>query len=154
EATITATCWRGTDRRELERVPIGRPIPYLSAYVLDRYLNLVPPLVPGELYLGGECLARGYLGRPELSQARFVRDPFARDAFARLYRTGDKCRVLTDGTIEFLGRVDDQVKVRGYRVELGEVEATLSSSPLVRGSAVAVCNGPGGQDQLVAYVVP
>jgi amino acid adenylation domain-containing protein len=151
EATITATHWRAES--PCERVPIGRPADPYSAYVLDRDRNPVPPGVPGELYLGGRCLARGYLGRPELTQERFVHDPFSDKAGARLYRTGDRCRLDADGNLEFLGRVDEQVKVRGYRIELGEVEAVLASSPLVRTCAAAVV-ADRAQNQLAAYVVP
>jgi amino acid adenylation domain-containing protein len=155
EASISATYWRGGGGGwDGERVPIGRPVGHARAYVLDGDLNPLPPLVQGELYVGGECLARGYLGRPEWTRGRFVRDPFARDPFARLYRTGDRCRLLPDGTIDFLGRVDDQVKVRGHRIELAEVEAAMASSALVRACAAAVRDDPQGQGQLVAYVVP
>jgi amino acid adenylation domain-containing protein len=154
ETTITATYWHCAERKHTERIPIGRPAGHVSTYVLDQYLNPLPPLVPGELYIGGKCLARGYLARPELTRERFVRDPFAGDPFARMYRTGDKCRFLPDGNIDFLGRVDDQIKIRGYRIELGEVEAVLSSSPLVRSCAAAIREDAQGQNQLVAYVVP
>ena len=154
EGTITATYWCCVERKDLERVPIGRPVGSLSAYVLDQHLNPLPPLVPGELYIGGECLARGYLARPEITRERFVRNPFEKDPFARLYRTGDRCRFLPDGNIDFLGRIDDQVKVRGYRIELGEVEAVLGSSQLVRSCGCAIREDAQGRNQLVAYVVP
>jgi amino acid adenylation domain-containing protein len=151
EATITATYWRATGPGD--RVPIGQPGTPYTAYVLDRDLNPLPLCVPGELYLGGDCLARGYQGHPELTQERFIRDPFSNDASARLYRTGDRCRLLEDGNLEFLGRMDEQVKVRGYRIELGEVEAVLGSSALVKACAAAVATDHA-QSQLVAYVVP
>jgi amino acid adenylation domain-containing protein len=151
ETTITATYWRAT--RSSDRVLIGRPATHYSAYVLDRDLNPLPYGVPGELYLGGDCLSRGYLGRPELTQERFIRDPFSDDATARLYRTGDRCRLLEDGNLEFLGRMDEQVKVRGYRIELGEVEAVLGGNSFVRACAASVATDHA-QSQLVAYVVP
>ncbi|HYH81623.1 MAG TPA: amino acid adenylation domain-containing protein [Longimicrobium sp.] len=151
EATISATWWR--TRVPAERVPIGRAVGPCSAYVLDAQLNPLPAGVPGELYLGGHCLARGYLNRPELTRDRFPRDPFSADPRARLYRTGDRCRLRDDGMLEFLGRADGMVKVRGHRVELGEVEAALAASPLVRSCAAAVVGEPG-REQLAAYVVP
>jgi amino acid adenylation domain-containing protein len=138
--------------------PIGRPIGNSTAYVLDPGLTPAPIGVPGELYLGGACLARGYLGRPDLTAQRFVPDPCGREPGARLYRTGDKVRLLAQGDLEFLGRFDDQVKIRGFRVELGEIEAVLLSLPGVREAAVVVrddvgAGDPGGQRRLVAYVV-
>ena len=151
EATITALYWRST--QPADRVPIGRPPRLYYAYVLDRDLNPLPAGVPGELHLGGECLARGYVGRPRLTQERFISDPFSSDANARLYRTGDRCRFLEDGSIEFLGRIDDQVKVRGYRIELGEVESVLAASPLVRSCAAHVVSD-NSHTALAAYVVP
>jgi amino acid adenylation domain-containing protein len=154
ETTITATHWRSSHRTQLAHVPIGRPVGNARCYVLDQALNPVPALVPGELYIGGGCVARGYLGRPELTRERFSRDPFANDPFARMYRTGDRCRFLADGNLEFLGRVDDQVKVRGHRVELGEVERAMGSSRLVRSCAVALRKDESGRDELVGYVVP
>lgn len=154
ETTITASYWRSNGKRDTERVPIGRPVGHTSAYVLDHYMNPLPPLVPGELYLGGECLARGYLARAELTRERFIRHPFLREGLDRVYRTGDKCRFLTDGNIDFLGRVDDQVKIRGFRIELGEVDAALRSSSLVRSCATVAREDAQNQNQLVAYVVP
>jgi amino acid adenylation domain-containing protein len=151
EATISATYWR--TRTPQPTVPIGRPAGPYTALVLDRYLRPLPPGTPGELYLGGHCLARGYWGRADLTQFRFTSDPFIRNRNARLYRTGDRCRLLDDGNIEFLGRMDEQVKVRGHRIELGEVEAALSASEQVRACAVAV-TGERGFEQLTAYVVP
>ncbi|HSN85266.1 MAG TPA: amino acid adenylation domain-containing protein, partial [Thermoanaerobaculia bacterium] len=129
---------------------IGRPIANGSAYVLDAALQPVPPGVPGELHLGGVCLARGYLGRPELTASRFVPHPFLPGE--RLYRTGDLARHLEDGTLEYLGRVDHQVKIRGVRVELGEIEAALGTHPDVE-EAVVVARGEGEERKLVAYLV-
>jgi amino acid adenylation domain-containing protein len=133
---------------------IGVPLPETSAYVLDAYGQLQPVGVPGELFLAGAGLARGYLGRPELTAERFVPDPFSPTPGARMYRTGDLARRLRDGTLEYLGRIDFQVKVRGFRIELGEIESTLRAHPSVGGAVVlARKDAPGGQ-RLVAYVVP
>ena len=129
--------------------PIGRPIANTRALVLDPYLNLVPPGVAGELYVGGPGLALGYHNRPELTAERFVPDPFAPGS--HLYRTGDRVRCRADGQIEFLGRSDNQVKIRGFRIEPGEIEAALTANSLVH-DAVVVPAEHGGR--LVAYVAP
>ncbi len=132
-------------------VPIGRPLAGRSAWVVDRTGAPRPPGIPGELVHGGP-LARGYLGRPELTAERFVPDPFSGEAGGRLYRTGDRVRLRRDGHLEFLGRLDGQVKIRGFRVELGEVEAVLTRLPAVREAAVAAFGGSGDL-QLAAWVV-
>jgi pimeloyl-ACP methyl ester carboxylesterase len=134
-------------------VPIGRPIANVQAYILDANGGPVAPGVPGELYIGGAGLARGYLNAPGLTAERFVPDPFGDVPGGRLYQTGDRCRWLADGQIEFLGRLDHQVKVRGYRIELGEVESALLSHPAVREAAVSVHAGTAGASRLAAYVV-
>lgn len=152
EATITATFWTcepGADRR----VPIGRPIANTTVHILDRYQQPLPVGVPGELCIGGVALARGYLGRPGLTAERFVPDPFATTPGSRLYRTGDLARRRADGVLEFLGRVDEQVKLRGNRIELGEVEVALRQHPAVRDAVVQVQEPEPGEQQLVAWVL-
>jgi amino acid adenylation domain-containing protein len=153
ETTVHVT-WREITRADLERggSPIGVPIPDLSLYLLDGHGEPVPPCVPGELFVGGAGVARGYLNRSELTAERFVRDPFSADPEARLYRSGDLARRRADGEVEYLGRADQQVKVRGFRIETGEVEAALASHPSVASAAV-VARGEGGDRRLVAYVV-
>ncbi len=133
---------------------IGRPIDNARLYVLDEALQPLPPGVPGELYIGGAGVARGYLARPELTAARFVPDPFARAPGARLYRTGDLVRHAADGALEFLGRLDHQIKLRGYRIEAGEVEVALVQHEALREAAVLVWGAGTPEAQLCAYVVP
>ncbi|HEU4328002.1 MAG TPA: amino acid adenylation domain-containing protein [Roseiflexaceae bacterium] len=181
ETTITAAVYDvpplGAEDQS-RRLPIGRPLGGRSMYVLDPQLRPVPIGVPGELYIGGPLLARGYHGRPDLTAERFVPNPFGvggaggrglpagdqepgsdnstlNTQHSKLYKTGDLARWLPDGTIEFLGRADHQVKLRGFRIELGEIEAVLVQHPAV-GAAVVVCEAPepGAERQLIAYVVP
>ena len=131
---------------------IGIPIPDLRVYVLDPYRSPVPIGVAGEMYVGGGGVARGYLNRPELTEQRFVPDPFA-DGQSALYRTGDLARRLENGDLEYLGRIDDQVKIRGFRIELGEIEAVLATHPAVDDAVVLAREDPGFEQRLVAYVV-
>ncbi len=133
--------------------PIGCPIDNTKFYVLDKHLQLVPVGIPGELYIGGRGLARGYLARPDLTAERFVPHPFASSPGERLYRTGDLTRYLPDGNLQFLGRIDHQVKIRGYRIELGEIETILSRHPAVR-TAVVLVREEAAAKYLVAYVTP
>src|SRR6266545_1916059 len=133
--------------------PIGDPLPGTRAWLLDREGTPVPFGKVGELYLSGEGLARGYLGRPELTADRFLPDPFSGDPGARMYRTGDLARLLSDGQLYYLGRADQQVKIRGFRVELGEVEDALARHPAVREAAVAAHGEVAGGTFLVAYLV-
>ncbi|MEV6869039.1 condensation domain-containing protein, partial [Streptosporangium subroseum] len=150
--TTTFATWQLVERVENGSVPIGGPLANMRALVLDRFLRPVPVGVAGELFLGGTGVARGYTGRPELTAERFVADPFAGDG-SRLYRSGDRVRWLPGGKIEFLGRADEQVKVRGFRIEPGEIEAALLAHPGVS-AAVAVVREDGGDRRLVGYVVP
>ncbi|MBV9109166.1 MAG: amino acid adenylation domain-containing protein, partial [Gemmatimonadetes bacterium] len=152
----TFSCCRTVVAADVERasIPIGQPIANSTAYVLDRWMEPVPADVPGELFVGGDGLARGYLGAPRLTAERYVPHPFSAEPGARLYRTGDRVRRRPDGTIEFLGRIDEQVKIRGYRVEPGEVEAALKAHPAVRDAAVvARADESDGEMNLVAFVV-
>ncbi|MGZ4164879.1 MAG: non-ribosomal peptide synthetase, partial [Tumebacillaceae bacterium] len=155
ESTTFATCGRIDSTTVLEgSVPIGRPIANTTLYVLDRNGQPVPIGVPGELFIGGDGLAHGYLNRPELTDEKFVPNPFVADPNARLYRTGDLVRYLPDGSIDILGRIDNQVKVRGFRIELGEIEAQLSQHDEVREVVVVALEEEPGNKQLVAYIVP
>jgi len=142
-------------RRDSQKAPpIGRPIANTQTYILDTYQQPVPIGVPGELHLGGAGLARGYLNRPELAEEKFISHPFNNEPGARLYKTGDLARYLTDGNIEFLGRIDHQVKVRGNRIELGEIELILGQHPNVREVVVTAREDVPGDKRLFAYIVP
>ncbi len=153
ETVVTPLIWRAYPDTTFDSafLPIGRPVGRRSAYILDANLQPLPVGVPGELYLGGEGVARGYHQRPGLTAARFVPDPFVPGA--RLYRSGDLARFRADGVVEYLGRIDQQVKIRGFRIELGEIEACLLEHEGVREAWVVDREGPAGR-QLVGYVVP
>ncbi|MCP6760180.1 MAG: amino acid adenylation domain-containing protein [Fischerella sp. CENA71] len=151
--STTFSCWHlikdvpeGTTN-----IPIGRPISNTQVYILNSELQPVTVGTPGEIYIGGDGLARGYLNRPELTEQRFIPNPFDN---AKLYKTGDLARYLPDGNIEFVGRVDYQVKIRGFRIELGEIEARLSQHPDVQQAVVIVREDIPGDKRLVAYIVP
>ena len=139
-------------------IPIGRPISNTQIYILDEHLQPVPVGVPGELHIGGAGLARGYLNRSELTQQKFIPNPFDNSEIesqkSKLYKTGDLVRYLPDGNIEYLGRIDNQVKIRGFRIELGEIEAVLNQHPLVQESVVITRSVSSGEKNLVAYLVP
>ena len=157
EASICVTAFEpkfGAPDDIPENLPIGRPVPNCRIFLLDQRLNPVPVGVPGELYIGGVCVAQGYHNRPELTAEKFVPDPFSNDSGTRLYNTGDMARYLPSGEIEFLGRRDDQVKIRGFRVELGEIEAALAKHPQVSEAAVVAREDVPGNKLLVAYLVP
>ncbi|HEY9858880.1 MAG TPA: amino acid adenylation domain-containing protein, partial [Candidatus Obscuribacterales bacterium] len=152
ETTIWATVAELTHRVDsLEKPPIGRPVANTQIYVLDSHQQPVPIGVVGELYIGGDGVARGYLNRPELTAERFLPCPFSASPAARLYKTGDLVRYQPDGSLEFIGRADEQVKVRGFRMELGEIEVVLQQHPLVRG-AIATVHESAGDQRLTAYV--
>ena len=150
ETTVGATL--SVDPAPEGRISIGRPFPNLRVYVLDASLRPLPAGAPGEVYVGGVGLARGYLGRPGLTAEKFVPDPFGGEPGARLYRTGDVARRRADGELEFIGRADRQVKIRGFRIELGEVEAALLALPGVREAAALAHEPAPGTRRLVAYV--
>jgi|GEM_PF-1686050 len=156
ETTITSIIWKACDfsgPKDFYSVPIGRPLANVKAYILDAFLQPCPIGVPGELHLGGACLARGYKDRPDLNEQSFIKDPWSDDPKARLCKTGDLARYLPDGTIECVGRLDNQVKIRGYRIELNGIEAVLGAHPCVAENAVVVHAANGGELRLIAYLV-
>ncbi|MCA1628678.1 MAG: amino acid adenylation domain-containing protein, partial [Acidobacteria bacterium] len=153
EDTTYSTCAR-VGREAIEGgVTIGRPIANTEVYILDDSMKVAPRGATGELYLGGEGLARGYLGRPGLTAERFVPHPYSERGGERLYRTGDVARYRADGELEYVGRIDHQVKVRGYRIELGEVEAAIVRQAGIRDAVAVVVERESGDRMLVAYVV-
>jgi amino acid adenylation domain-containing protein/non-ribosomal peptide synthase protein (TIGR01720 family) len=152
EATVNATCCNlSTTEVNGQEVPIGYPISNVQVYLLDQYLQLVPVGVPGEIYIGGAGLARGYLNSPELTEQKFIANPLKTGT--KLYQTGDLGRYRPDGTLEFIGRIDEQVKVRGFRIELGEIESILVQHPTVCSSVVVLREDEPGSKRLVAYIV-
>jgi amino acid adenylation domain-containing protein len=153
EAAVDVTAWACVRGERVSQVSIGRPIANVQIYLLDHTLQPVAVGMPGMLYIGGVQVGRGYLKRPDLTAATFIPDPFSDQPGQRLYRTGDLARYHVDGTIEFLGRCDEQVKLHGFRIELGEVEALLEQCPLVRKSTVLVREDVRGHKRLIAYIV-
>ena len=153
--TVVGCCVHEVATTEESRgaVPIGKPIKNTKMYVLDEMLRPSPPGVKGEIYIGGKGVARGYWRRPDLTAERFVPDPFSKSGGERLYRAGDLARYRDDGTIEYMGRTDHQIKLRGYRIEAGEIESVLISHPAIKHAAVIVREDEPGDQRLVAYVV-
>jgi amino acid adenylation domain-containing protein/non-ribosomal peptide synthase protein (TIGR01720 family) len=154
--TVVGCCVHEAGEQDFagDSVPIGRPIANTRLYVLDARMSPLPTGIPGELYIGGDGVARGYLGQPALTAERFLPDPFSGEAGARLYRTGDLTIRYPDGKLSFLGRLDHQVKIRSYRIELGEIEAQLEQHPGVARSVVTAHTESGGDKSLIAYFQP
>ena len=152
ESTVCTTIALIKDPQE--KPPIGKPLGNFQVYILDPCLNPVPIGINGELYIGGEGLAKGYLGQPELTNSKFISNPFNDDPASRLYKTGDIVRYLADGNIDFMGRIDHQIKIRGFRIELGEIETVLSQHPQVQEGIVIAREDELGVKRLSAYVIP
>ncbi len=153
EATIVTTMSR-VDPKSDNQPPIGRPIDNVKVYILDNELNLVPVGIPGELHISGMGLARGYLNDADLTDRKFIANPFSRIPGERLYKTGDLVRRLPDGQIEFLGRMDHQVKVRGYRIDLGEIETHLKNHPSIKDAVTIATKDSTGNTRLIAFIIP
>jgi acyl-coenzyme A synthetase/AMP-(fatty) acid ligase/acyl carrier protein len=154
EVAADVTCHEVQATEGSDRVPIGRPISNCRIYILDKHSKLAPAGLAGELYVAGDGLAREYLRRPEFTAERFIPDPFSAAPGARLFRTGDLARYLPDGSIDYLGRRDLQVKVRGFRVEIGEIEAVLVNHENLRDAVVVARANSFGEKELIAFLVP
>ena len=154
ETTVVATVCDLSGQTFKQEIPIGQPISNIKTYILDPFLQPVPIGVPGELYIGGVGVARGYLHQPDLTAEKFIPNPFSNEANSLLYKTGDLVRYRNNANIEFLGRVDNQVKIRGFRIELGEIEAKLIQHSVVQDSVVIVREDNPGNKRLIAYIVP
>lgn len=152
ETTVWSTAYLVKD--DMKSAIVGRPIANTQIYILNQNLEPTPIEVPGELFIGGDGLARGYLHRVDLTTEKFIPNPYSKNPEARMYRTGDLARFLADGTIEFLGRIDHQVKIRGFRIELGEIETVLSQHSVIREAVVVPQEYDSGDKRLVAYIVP
>jgi amino acid adenylation domain-containing protein len=152
ETTVWSTCYEYKDGDA--PIPIGRPIANTTVYILDKHQQPVPVGVPGELYIGGAGVARGYRNRSDLTKERFIADPFSQDQKARLYKTGDLARYRSDGNLEYLNRMDNQVKVRGFRIELGEIETALGEVDAVKQGVVIAREIKPGDTRLIAYFIP
>lgn len=153
ETTIYSTTYNLNEKFISPNTPIGKPLANTKVYILDKNLQLSPIGLPGELYIGGIALARGYLNLSKLTEEKFIKNHFSNDIKERLYRTGDLCRYLPDGTIEYLGRIDFQVKIRGYRIELTEIETFLAAHPKIKEAVVVARENLTGEKQLVAYCI-
>jgi acyl carrier protein len=155
ECTVVATSTTiDPEQRPNGALPIGRPIDNVNVYIVDEQLQRVPDGRPGELLIGGRGVARGYLNAPELTAERFLPDSFSGDPHGRLYRTGDVGRILPDGQIVFMGRIDDQIKMMGHRIEPQEIITVLNRHPEIEASFVCACSDSSGNRRLVAYIVP
>jgi amino acid adenylation domain-containing protein/thioester reductase-like protein len=154
ETTVVATTCDLSEQTFTQEIPIGKAISNIQTYILDCYLQPVPIGIPGELYIGGQGVARGYLNQPELTAEKFIPNPFNKAGDKKLYKTGDLVRYRSDSNIEIIGRVDHQVKIRGFRIELGEIEAKLIQHLMVQDSVVVVREDNPGDKRLVAYIVP
>ena len=154
EAAVDVTYWACQRHGKHNIVPIGKPVANTQIYLLDPQLQPVPVGVLGELHIGGVQVAKGYVNRPELTEEKFIHDPFSKEKNSRLYKTGDLARYLSDGSIEFVGRIDNQVKIRGFRIELGEIETVLFQHPDVREAVIILREDNPDDKRLVAYIVP